>query len=580
MYTNENIPPMKNRFLQYFTVVLFISLFSVESKSQNNVGIGTSTPDPWALVDMVSVQVNPGQKGLLIPRMDSTLRKSIGPVPAIPNGLLVYDTDYNCFFYYVTASSSWISLCNALGPVGATGATGPTGPTGPAGATGATSPATCNVAADLTLGSAGVTSGLVSVTDSCGVVTGTNAAWITTGNYNTTAGTNYLGTNDATDLVFKTGGTASANERMRLLSAGQVTVNRTSPLGGYVFSSYATAGINTGLGDTAIAGYSTGARVGVYGVSTTGSGVMGRSSVNGHGVYGISTGNASGVRADNTSGGKALDARNTGSGDGASITSVSGHGAVVSTNAGSGGFSLWSLNQGATNGTAIAGEGAGLSITYFTAGSVGGVFNGQKYGVYGYSYAGNGGTTTAGGFFRDSISATNDYNAYVAAYIGATNYKIMGTGAVSTIVDDTKGGQAIMYAPEAPEVLFEDYGTGKLANGQAYINLDPIFAKNVTINDKHPLRVYVQLEGECKGVYVTEKTANGFLVKELGGGTSNVSFSYHVVANRADSYKNGVMTSKYADLRFTPFEGFPKSAGGVRHDSNEANSQYNRMFDK
>lgn len=107
-----------------------------------------------------------------------------------------------------------------------------------------------------------------------------------------------------------------------------------------------------------------------------------------------------------------------------------------------------------------------------------------------------------------------------------------------------------MFAPEAPEVLFTDYGSGKLVNGRAYIKLDPIFAKNTTIDASHPLRVFIQLEGDCKGVYVTEKTADGFAVVELDGGQSNVAFMWNAVANRINVDRGNGTMSKYADVRF------------------------------
>jgi hypothetical protein len=52
-------------------------------------------------------------------------------------------------------------------------------------------------------------------------------------------------------------------------------------------------------------------------------------------------------------------------------------------------------------------------------------------------------------------------------------------------------------------------------------------------------------------VFVTEKTINGFRVKELENGKSNVSFSWNLVANRADVFdKNGKVESKHVDVRF------------------------------
>lgn len=106
---------------------VLLSINSFEGFSQsNNVGIGTLTPNTSALLHLESTT-----KGFLVPRMTAVQRMGIA---GSADGLLVYDTDSSCFFYYKTLTASWISLCNA----GANGATGPTGPTGLAGSTGAT----------------------------------------------------------------------------------------------------------------------------------------------------------------------------------------------------------------------------------------------------------------------------------------------------------------------------------------------------------------------------------------------------------------------------------------------------------
>lgn len=100
-------------------ILLATAYFSFSQN--NNVGIGTLTPDASAMLDVVSTS-----KGMLVPRMTTAQRTAIA-APA--NGLLVYDTNFNCFFYFSTV---WTSLCNLSGP------TGPTGPAGITGATGAT----------------------------------------------------------------------------------------------------------------------------------------------------------------------------------------------------------------------------------------------------------------------------------------------------------------------------------------------------------------------------------------------------------------------------------------------------------
>jgi hypothetical protein len=108
-----------------------------------------------------------------------------------------------------------------------------------------------------------------------------------------------------------------------------------------------------------------------------------------------------------------------------------------------------------------------------------------------------------------------------------------------------------MAAPEAPEALFQDYGIGKLIDGYAKIDIDPVLTKNIRVDETHPMKVFIQLEGDCKGVYVFNKTASSFEVKELQSGNSNVSFSYQIVAFRADEERGGHI-SKYSDMRFKP----------------------------
>ena len=101
------------------------------------------------------------------------------------------------------------------------------------------------------------------------------------------------------------------------------------------------------------------------------------------------------------------------------------------------------------------------------------------------------------------------------------------------------------------EILFTDYGTGSLTNGKCHINLDPTLMGNIVINDKYPLKVFIQLEGDCNGVYVANKSANGFDVYELKGGTNSVPFSWSIVAHRSDTKDaSGTVVSKNLGVRF------------------------------
>lgn len=131
-----------------------------------------------------------------------------------------------------------------------------------------------------------------------------------------------------------------------------------------------------------------------------------------------------------------------------------------------------------------------------------------------------------------------------------------------------------MFAPESPEVLFQDFGEGQLINGKAHITLDPIFSKNICVNEKHPMRVFVTLKGDCNGVFVTNETATGFDVTELKNGTSNAKFSWFVSANRADE-QYGNHTGKFQDLRFpvTNMLNENKNANSIRIKQEEEHNR-------
>ena len=149
-------------------------------------------PDASAMVEIIS-----NTKGLLIPRMTTVERLAI-VAPA--NGLLVYDTTIDCFFYFTTASG-WTSHCPGSGPAGPTGPTGPTGVTGVIGLTGPTG----NNGPTGATGVAGATgatgpAGVAGVTGSIGA-TGVTGAGVT----GSTGPTGIAGSAGATGTTGSTG---------------------------------------------------------------------------------------------------------------------------------------------------------------------------------------------------------------------------------------------------------------------------------------------------------------------------------------------------------------------------------------
>ncbi len=225
-------------------IITSILALSFNSLSQN-VGIGTLTPDNSSLLHLQSTD-----RGLLVPRLTTAQRNAIVN-PA--NGLLVFDTDFNCFYYWRQVSSQWIDLCEGLvGPTGATGATGaigaqgpqgiqgPTGPTGATGAVGAQGPQGIQGPTGPT-GPTGATGPTWTLTNAIFNNTGTltinatagsgapistaAAAWLTTGNSGTSAPANFIGTTDNNPWAIRTNNT----ERIRVTNTGLVGVGTDSP---------------------------------------------------------------------------------------------------------------------------------------------------------------------------------------------------------------------------------------------------------------------------------------------------------------------------------------------------------------
>ena len=114
------------------------------------------------------------------------------------------------------------------------------------------------------------------------------------------------------------------------------------------------------------------------------------------------------------------------------------------------------------------------------------------------------------------------------------------TGTVSSAVP--AGAQQVsVYATQSTENWLEDAGAGQLLNGSTRVDLDPTFAQ--TVNTGVSYHVFLTPGGDCKGLYVSQKSATSFEVRELGGGTSNVAFDYRIMAKR-----NGFETVRLADV--------------------------------
>jgi len=104
------------------------------------------------------------------------------------------------------------------------------------------------------------------------------------------------------------------------------------------------------------------------------------------------------------------------------------------------------------------------------------------------------------------------------------------TGTKSSVVTLGDGRRLLLYAIESPKNWFEDFGTAQLEGGEVWVPLESAFA--ATVNTGVSYHVFLTPNGNCNGLYVAEKRADGFAVRELGGGTSSVVFDYRITAPR------------------------------------------------
>lgn len=390
-----------------------------------------------------------------------------------------------------------------------------------------------------------------------------------TGTTGSPAGTGVVGVNTATTgNAVGTAGSSSSSTGIGVLGVGASTA-------GVNYGVSGTTNSSIGVGVSGSANNPNGANFGVFGESssTSGTGVSGDASA--------TTGFAVGVAgsSNSTSGvgvvGDAL--ADTGSAFGvkgvtASSTGVGVYGVAVSTsgaNLGVEGIAS-SPSAAGVQGTNNSPTGTAFGVTALTV-STGGI------GMYGVgvepsittggarpvavwgSTNQSGGVAVAGtaddGYAlaaaNYSVNAATvrfenqdpDSSALVVRTLGAGGScfidgsgNLLCEGTKSSVVPVDGGARKVaLYAVEAPENWFEDAGSARLANGSAVVQMESTFAQ--TVNGEVEYHVFLTPKGDCKGLYVTNETADSFEVRELGGGAANIAFDYRIMARRK-GYEN------------------------------------------
>jgi hypothetical protein len=221
---------------------------------------------------------------------------------------------------------------------------------------------------------------------------------------------------------------------------------------------------------------------------------------------------------------------------------------------------MWASSASPT-GVVLLGTAVNLSGTYLShvgaqpfglIGTVADVGGGlSSIGVWGATDAGyavlgeNTSTSAPAGAFLNLSNVAGNPAFEAGSSLGLctvdTSANLVCAGSITTAVQAGNTKKVAMYSLQSPESWLEDFGSGELSAGRTVIALDPTFAG--TIDGAGDYHIFLTPNGDCKGLYVEAKTAAGFVVRELGGGSSNVAFDFRVVAKR-----RGYETIRLADV--------------------------------
>lgn len=93
-------------------IILTFGVFSsLGLFAQNNVGVGTLTPNPQSILEIKS-----DDKGVLISRLTTVSRNTLGTsLTAVEDGMLVYDKDMTTFFYWDGPNLQWVQVGSGTG---------------------------------------------------------------------------------------------------------------------------------------------------------------------------------------------------------------------------------------------------------------------------------------------------------------------------------------------------------------------------------------------------------------------------------------------------------------------------------
>ena len=303
------------------------------------------------------------------------------------------------------------------------------------------------------------------------------------------------------------------------------------------------------MGSTAPVAAASATTAGVFGENTANSGTGVRGQALAGGGFGVQGTGFVGVAGNGTTGGIGMQGVAPGYVSGIGVYGVGGligtQGIIGSSSSAANSVGVYGQNKGTgsgasgvkgetTNGTGVAGyhnatSGAGQGVYAQTSSPGGFGVVGQSTAPAGVGLLGYCAVPASGAIAFAGSASPGNYAAYFTGTVVVSGQLVVSnpsykSGVLKHSVDGT---DRLVYCMESPESWIEDFGEGKLVNGKAEVKLDPDFAAVVQMDD---YAVFLMPEGDCKGLFVTNKSAKGFSAQELQGGTSSLAFRYRVVA--------------------------------------------------
>jgi hypothetical protein len=141
------------------------------------------------------------------------------------------------------------------------------------------------------------------------------------------------------------------------------------------------------------------------------------------------------------------------------------------------------------------------------------------------------------------------------------------SGYSADVITLNTGEKEVIYNNTSTELKIYNDGQAQLTNGKKFIEFDNTF-KNAIKSESTPT-ITVSPMGECNGIYVVEVNSNGFWVKEMMNGNSNVTFSWIAIGKRNND------TDVPTDILDKQFDSnISKVAPNENNPNEEGNSAY------